>query len=415
MNVNSFNALLGAVETEESLKGSDFTIFIFKTEWEIINKIRQLLIDFRRIYICFSFFTSQFFEIKRFVKRIKQVYKSRVYLIAGGPHPTGDPEGTLKIGFNIVISGEGEESFVELIAHLANNSEIRHIKGISYNDENGEYQFTGKRPAMNLDKYPSFPTKQYRRFGSIEITRGCPYACFFCQTSHLFGTRPRHRSIESIVEHVQWLVEQFQESTYIRFISPSALSYGSSDGKTINIDKIGELLTVIDDILPPKGRLFFGSFPTEVRPDHVNKATMQLISRFASNDNIVIGAQSGSQKVLDDCNRGHNVDDVYKAVDLIIESNFKPYVDFIFGLPNETEEDMTQSIKVMKDLVRKGAKIHAHAFMPLPQTVFAKSSPQRIKKKLRIVIETLTSNGDLFGSWKKHERFALKSSKLFIS
>ncbi|MHA1688384.1 MAG: TIGR04013 family B12-binding domain/radical SAM domain-containing protein [Promethearchaeota archaeon] len=415
VNKNSWNALLAAIETEHVLEGKSMDLLIIESQWELLQKINELLRTHALIHACFSLFTSQFFEIKWLVKNLKRKYGKKLQLIAGGPHPTGDPRGTLDIGFDIVVRGEGEKIFPELLKHIKNNEDIKKMKGISFINEQGKYQSTGKRPLIRLDDYRSFPKHQFKRFGPIEITRGCPHCCYFCQTPHIFGTKPRHRSIESIYEHVDDLVEQFKDHTDVRFVSPNAFSYGSNDGKKMDLDKIEELLRTTKEHLPKKGRIFFGTFPTEMRPEHVIPATLDLIKKYVFNDNIVIGAQSGSQRILDSCNRGHSIEDIRKAVELTIKYKLGATVDFIFGLPGENEKDVEETIKLMKDLTKLGAKIHAHSFMPLPQTVFSSKAPGLLNKNLLKVIEKLTSNGNLFGSWKKQAQLAKRFSNQWSS
>ncbi len=411
VNKNSWNALLAALETENVLEGRDMDIFIIESQWDLLQKINELLRTHALLHVCFSLFTSQFFEIKWLVKNLKRRYGKKLQLIAGGPHPTGDPRRTLDIGVDIGVLGEGEKTFSELLKHVKNNDDIRKVKGIYFINEQGKHQYIGKRSFIQLDDYRSFPKHQFKRFGPIEITRGCPHACYFCQTPHIFGTKPRHRSIESICEHVDDLVEQFKDHTDVRFVAPNAFSYGSIDGKKLNLNKIEELLRTTKDRFSKKGRLFFGTFPSEARPEHVIPASLELIKKYASNDNIVIGAQSGSQKILDSCNRGHSVEDICKAVELTTKYKLKAIVDFIFGLPGENESDVEKTIKVMKDLTKLGATIHAHYFMPLPQTPFSSKAPGFLKGNLLNVIEKLTSNGNLFGSWKRQAQLAKKFLK----
>ncbi len=405
-NIYSFNALIGAIETEESL--NDINIYFIRGNDNLIVELNKIINSNDRIIVGISFFTTQLWEIKDLIKDLRRKYSKKVFLIAGGPHPTGDPFGTLKLGFDLVVVGEGEEIIIEIIKKIKNDENIFKIKGLSFCNGNNNYIYTGKRQPIDLDKYPPLPMKNVR-FGAVEITRGCPYVCYFCQTPYLSGTNPRHRSIESICNTVKLMKKH--NKTDIRFISPNAFSYGSIDGKTLNLTKLEDLLKQITHIIKPNGRLFLGSFPSEVRPEHVNKETLGLVLKYAANDNIVIGAQSGSQKVLNLCNRGHTVEDVYKAVELTIKSNLKANVDFIFGLPDETEEDIDLNIKVLKDLSDMGAKIHTHTFMPLPQTLFAKKPFQRINKRIVKVITELNSKGLAYGEWKRQEKLAIKITK----
>lgn len=402
-NRNSFNALLGALETDKI--SEDIAIFYAKNENEVFNYLEEIIKNFETVILGISLFTTQLWETFNLIKSINNRYGKKLIKIAGGPHPSGDPKGTLALGFDVVFIGEGEESLIEFLTKVSLNESYTKIKGISFIDEEGTYYNTGKRTLLDLNKYAPFPAKTFI-FGAIEITRGCPYFCYFCQTPYLLGSKPRHRSIESICEYIQ-LMKDYGLSD-IRFITPNAFSYGSSDGKSLNLSKLKELLVKITQVIAPKGRIFLGSFPSEVRPEHVTPETLNLILEYCSNDNITIGAQSGSQRVLDLCHRGHTVEDIYNAVTLTIEHGLKANIDFIFGLPDENENDIALTIEMMKQISKLGARIHTHSFIPLPQTPFSTKEAHTINDEIKKAVIGLISNGKAFGEWRKQEKLAIK-------
>jgi B12-binding domain/radical SAM domain protein len=404
-NIYSFNALIGALETDPYF--DQFPIYFITKRDKLIHGLKDIISKHILVVIGISFFTTQIWEIYDLITTLKKKYSRKVIFLAGGPHPTGDPLGTLKIGFDIVVVGEGEKTLIELLKIIDMGKNFSHIKGIAYFNESNKFFFTGKQNPINLDDFPPFPVKNAKS-GAIEITRGCPYVCYFCQTPYISGTIPRHRSIEVVCKYAQELKNHYGDLTDIRFITPNAFSYGSTDGKTLNLSKLETLLSNIRETIGKKGRIFFGSFPSEVRPEHVTNETLNLILNYANNDNISIGAQSGSQKVLDLCHREHTVDDVYNAVNLTIKSNLKINVDFIFGLPEESDEDIKLTIKMMKELSQKGAKIRAHSFIPLPQTPFEKKKAKHLSEVYKKEIKSLISRGSAFGDWKRQERIALK-------
>lgn len=405
-NKFSFNALIGALETNDIYNNID--IYFIPNKESLWNIIKTTIDNYSKVVVGFSFFTTQLWEIENIISEAKKISKNNVLFIAGGPHPTGDPLGTLNIGFDVVFIGESEESLIEFFQKLHSDRDYGNIKGTALLDDEGKVTRNGKRKPVDLDKYPPFPIKN-NKFGSIEITRGCPYVCYFCQTPYILGAIPRHRSIKSICKYIEIIKEN--NLTDIRFISPNAFSYGSSDGKTINIPKLEELLIKIKRIIGTKGRIFLGSFPSEVRPEHVNEDTLGLVKKYCDNDNITIGGQSGSQKILDLCHRGHTVKDLYNAVELTLKAKIKPNVDLIFGLPKETEEDVKLTLNVMKDLALMGARIHTHSFIPLPQTPFANEPVSRISLNVVDEINDLTSKGLAFGNWREQERLAIKIAK----
>lgn len=403
INRYSFNAIAGAIQNEPYLIKLD--IFFIQTVKEIIENISALLIDYKKIIIGVSFATTQLWDIIELIKKIKNLDKDRIILIAGGPHPTGEPLEVLKIGFNIVVLGEGEESFVELLKNLIKNENYFDVNGISYLNQSDEIIYTGKRNQIILDNYPPI-SEYYSKYGPIEITRGCPFACSYCQTSRLFGLVPRHRSVENILYYVKIMSKHGLND--FRVISPNAFSYGSYDGKTINYNQLEKLLYSVRNFLGNKGRIFLGSFPSEVRPEHVTDKTVSLITRYANNDNLVIGAQVGSQKMLDYINRGHNIQSIYDSVEIVTTKGLKANVDFIFGLPEETEDDINQTLEMINKLSRMGAKIHAHTFMPLPQTPLKNKKGKKISPTLRKNIHKLCSSGILYGEWQKQEKYSEK-------
>ncbi|MFX1571870.1 MAG: TIGR04013 family B12-binding domain/radical SAM domain-containing protein [Promethearchaeota archaeon] len=404
-NIYSLNAIVAALENGEYFEDIEF-YFILKRN-DLIQNLKKIIDDHDIVLVGISFFTTQLFDIYDLIGELRSKYGDKCFFVAGGPHPTGDPLRTLKMGFDVVVVGEGEETIKDLVKNLFLNIKFGNIKGIAYLNEENDYIYTGKRTTINLDEYPPFPIKN-TRFGAIEITRGCPYVCYFCQTPYISGPMPRHRSVESILKYVKILYNYYGDLTDIRFVTPNAFAYGSKDGKKVNLATLEDLLFKIRETIGLKAKIFFGTFPSEVRPEHVNRDSLDLILKYADNDNITIGAQSGSQKILDLCHRDHTLEDVYKAVKLILNSNLKVNVDFIFGLPGESEEDIELTIKMMKDLSELGARIHAHSFIPLPQTPFAKQPVKILNDAYKKAMKNLISKGNAFGDWKKQERMAIK-------
>jgi len=407
-NIYSFNAIVGALETDKIIE--DIDLFFLRNKEELFKGLKKIIKDYEKLVVGISFFTTQLFEINNLMKILKKNFKDKCLFVAGGPHPTGDPQGTLKIGFDIVIVGEGEETIIELMKKIVLKEKFEDVVGISYLGENGKYFYTGKRNMVNLNNYPPFPLIN-TKFGAIEITRGCPYVCYFCQTPYISGTQPRHRSVELITTYVKHLYNYYGDQTDIRFITPNSFSYGSHDGKELNLLKVEELLSNIRELIGKKARIYFGTFPSEVRPEHVTNKSLELILKYTNNDNITIGAQSGSQKILDICHREHSIEDIYNAVELTLKSNLKINVDFIFGLPQENEDDIKLTIEMMRNLANMGARIHTHSFIPLPQTPFATLPIDYVSTRYKKAIKNLISKGFAFGDWKKQETIAIKISQ----
>lgn len=320
--------------------------------------------------------------------------------VAGGPHPTADPGAVLDEGFDLVALGEGEETLIGLLRRLAGDGDPRG-PGLAW-QEGGELRQGLAPPPVSLDRSPPFPVGLLR-LGPIEITRGCGHACRFCQTTHLHGGRVRHRSAGRVAEAARQVV--LRGGRDVRFVTPSALAYGSQDGAP-RLELVEELLVRVREAIGPGARIWFGTFPSEVRPEHVTPEALRILRRHVANDHLAIGAQSGSDAVLEGCNRGHRAEDVRRAVRLAAEAGFRAKVDLIFGLPGETPDDAAASRALAEELAAAGAEIHAHAFLPLPGTPWAGAAPGRIDPETRELLNRLAGRGRASGAWRKQEGMA---------
>jgi radical SAM superfamily enzyme YgiQ (UPF0313 family) len=198
---------------------------------------------------------------------------------------------------------------------------------------------------------------------------------------------------------------------YVRYVSPTSLSYGSPE-TTVNLPAVEALLAGVRGELPTGGKQYFGTFPSEVRPEHVSREALALIRRYADNTSIVIGGQSGSPRMLDATHRGHDVDAIERAVALTIEAGMRPDVDFLFGLPGETDDDRALTIALADRIAARGARVHSHAFMPLPGTPLASASPTPIRADVIDAVTRLESRGAAYGQWRQQERVASELVRL---
>jgi radical SAM superfamily enzyme YgiQ (UPF0313 family) len=81
-------------------------------------------------------------------------------------------------------------------------------------------------------------------------------------------------------------------------------------------------------------------------------------------------------------------------------------VDFIVGLPGETDEDLGATLRLMDELATLGARVHAHTFLPLPGTPWRDAPPGAIDERIQRALERLASRGGLFGQWKRQANLA---------
>ncbi len=400
LNRYSFNALAGALDADPEL--SELPVLIARSAGELRKAAAISVSQCGQTLVALSVLAPQLEAVRNLVGELRSDFGGKITIIAGGPQATADPFALLRAGVDIVFRGEAEVGFITALKRLVSGGPIRDVDGTAFREDRHIVIRPRSRP-VDIDAFASISPRR-GLCGPVEITRGCPFACSFCQTSHIFGTRPRHRSVENIVRQVALL--RSRKRKVVRVLSPNAFSYGSPDGKQLNLAAVTMLLEALDDAVGEQGRVIFGHFPSEVRPEHVTPDTLELLKRHADNDEIVIGAQSGSQRLLDACHRSHSVDHVLSAVSAARCFGYKVIVDFILGLPGETERDVRDTVKVIDELFRLGARIHPHAFMPLPQTAFSRERPGRIHGDLLRVLARLENGGAVYGDWVEQRRLA---------
>lgn len=353
-----------------------------------------------RVLVLWSFYSPDAIAMAEELASIKEQAPGAVH-VAGGVHATAEPVRTLDAGWDIAAVGEGESTLLSLVDSAG---DPKGIQGLVYRDAQGTLHRTGKAHREPLGTFRAFPLT-YKRMNPIEITRGCVYACRFCQTPFMFSARFRHRS----VENVRWHVDRMREAGKrdVRFITPTSLSYGSQDEEP-DLDAVEELLASCKEGIGPDGRVFFGSFPSEIRPEHMSRAALRLVKKYCANDNLIVGAQSGSERVLEAAKRGHGVEEVRRAVRLGVEEGFRINVDMIFGMPGEDPEDAEASLKLAQELAALGARIHSHVFMPLPGTPWRDAPPGDVDPETIRAVSRLAREGALYGHWQKQREHAVQ-------
>jgi B12-binding domain/radical SAM domain protein len=365
----------------------------------MVAALRGLAARGKKLVAAWSFYSPDFAAASRDLASVKErTADLDVLHVAGGVHATAEPRATLSQGgFDLAALGEGEKTAIALVDALATGADPRALAGTAHLDASGRLVSHGPGERIELDDFPAF-NAEHKKWNAIEITRGCVYACAFCQTPYMFKARFRHRSVANVRAHVDAMTAS--GSRFVRFLTPTSLSYGSAD-TSVNLDAVDELLARVREGAGADGKIYFGTFPSEVRPEHVSERALEVLARWIDNRSLVIGGQSGSDRVLEAARRGHTVGDVVRAVTLCVRAGFRPDVDFLLGLPGETREDRELSMKLAERLVEMGARIHSHAFMPLPGTPLRDAVPEAIEPEAMLRMSRLESRGAAYGQWRR--------------
>jgi B12-binding domain/radical SAM domain protein len=397
----AFHVLTGALETDPRTAAVPIE-FANGVDAVVTAITNALAAPGARVLVGWSFYSPDAIEMTAELQAVKsRVSDPRVLHVCGGVHASAEPEATLRAGWDLVAIGEGERLVRDLVLCVQQGGDARAVPGVAALVD-GALHKNGRAERIALDDFPPFGPA-HGRYGPIEITRGCIYACRFCQTPYFAGANFRHRSVANVREWARWLVGRgFRD---FRFLTPTSLSYGTFAPEP-DLAAVEALLAGVREDIGPERKLWFGTFPSEVRPEHVSDASLRLLKRWVSNRALILGGQSGSDRVLASSARGHDSACIERAVALCIEHGFVPHVDFLLGLPGEEPVDVDATLALMDRLVTKGAKVHGHTFLPLPGTPFRKAPAGALSAEVRRRLRNLASKGQLYGQWEQQEATA---------
>ena len=363
-NKHSIRALLAAYE--KWFPEKDYYVLTPQDAFEFLKEDDLAL---------FSFLTGTSSAYIDYVTKLKEKLP-KINTVCGGAHPSARSEDMLEY-FDGVCAGEGEESIKDII-EMAHSGRVEGI-------------ITGKK-VLNLDEYRVFPRKMVS-LGPIEIVRGCPSGCAYCQTPQLFRGRLRHRSIDFIVEEIKFALSR-KGFADVRFIAPDASSYQYNKG--INLEAIEGLLYNVRSTIGTKGKLFYGTFPSELDPSGVSKELVDLLVKYCDNKQIVLGLQSASYYMQKIMHRRSGLAETEKAIELLLNKNFEIVVDLIFGLPYATEETYEETYKFIEKWKGR-VTIHSHPFDPLPGSRWQYEKSTEVPAKLVKAVKSLEGIGRVFG------------------
>lgn len=269
-------------------------------------------------------------------------------LILGGPDVKHHAELFIERGADYCISGEGEKTFMELIQLLEkdNLAGIQKLKGITYKTEKQEIVFTGESELIaSLDDLP-FPDfgmidlekylstwKSFHGFSSMTIStmRGCPYSCRWCSKA-VFGRSFRRRSAPQVVKELARLQSSFSPDRF----------WIVDDIFTISNSWLIEFRDAI-----AKANLQI-SYECITRADRMDAETIGLLKESGC-FRLWIGAESGSQKVLDLMDRGVKAQVVQEMIKGTKAAGIESGTFLMLGYPGETEEDIMETIRYLKN------------------------------------------------------------------
>jgi anaerobic magnesium-protoporphyrin IX monomethyl ester cyclase len=283
-------------------------------------------------------------RIIRFINSSPELLQTRVVL--GGPEVRNHADNFLQHGADYIVLGEGEESMLELTnLIIKGEGDISSIRGIMYRDSNNTVCKNAEREKMkDLERLP-MPNRQKvnlqlyfdawkEKHGTSSVTlntmRGCPYSCKWCSRA-VYGASYRRRSAAHVADEIAWIKENYSVDSFwfvddVFTISHKWLASFNAELRSRDLKVAYECIT---------------------RADRMNEEVIKQLKESGC-FRVWIGAESGSQKVIDLMDRRVEVEQVRDMIQMAKRYGIQAGTFIMVGYPGETKEDIFETARHLK-------------------------------------------------------------------
>ena len=311
---------VAATLTQHRIKILDMRI-----EWNLQRELRR----FRPDIVGTTCNVVGVYIAKELLREAKK-FNPNIFTAIGGHHASLKPEDFFEDFVDIVVIGEGEETFKEVTDSLEQRKDISNVRGIAY-PKDGRFLITDERPLLRLDDLP-FPKREltekyrskyfrtsWRPITSLYTSRGCPFRCSFCSMWKVNRGRYRTRSAESVVKELETIPEK-----YIDFIDDNTLA---------DVPRAYKLCELIrEKRLKKIYKVYSRSDTVAQHPDLIKKW------KEIGLELILIGFESFRDEELKKWNKKTNIHQNEEALRILKENDVEAAAYFVVD-PDYTKED----------------------------------------------------------------------------
>jgi len=357
----TFHPPQGLLYIADSLRKSGYDVKIFHINPnEVTDSVIAEIVGLKPLYVGCSVFTGEMMRsYARLCREIKS--SSQIPIVWGNAHPSMLPEDCLKEDYiDFVVIGEGEITSVELADSLQKGTpQLKDIRGLGFTDDSGNIIINPRRPFIqNLDDYkPAWDLINIEKYLTgfheskkalpVSTSRGCPFDCGFCYNREFNKCQWRAHSADYIVSMVTELQEKYPIDGIIT----------TDDNFFVNKKRAFEIVEKLG--LP---------YYCETRANYFDENFADDLHRTKGRG-ILLGLESGSERILKFINKKITVQDSINAVSVVSKyPNIWISGSFIVAFPTETEEECKETMSLIVHLldIKKEMSFTLGYFLPYP-------------------------------------------------
>jgi len=325
---------------------------------EVSSRVKKNAPDLVGISCQFTPYVSESIRTAAVVKAAG----SDIPVVFGGAHASVRPEDVLKSAFvDYAVIGEGEETFLNLVAAVSQREKICDIAGVGYKDGDVTRINPLKTYISDINRL-SFPARNRldperykikdRKYTMLLTSRGCPQGCSYCSVATTMGTGFRARSPQNVIDEMQSCVKE-QNITAFDI---------EDDNFTLDVSRAEKILDLIIDVFGEQGLALYA---------------MNGLSIFSLTENLLLKMKRAGFKHLDlalgssskvinrQMNRPVDLNRAEAVLKQAAKLGFPVTTYIILGIPGHSLEDMISSILY---LAEKDTFIGPSIFYPSPGT-----------------------------------------------
>lgn len=309
--------------------------------WSLEKIVDAIPADTKYVGIS-SLFSHEWPVCKRLAEMIRARFPD-ARIIAGGEHVTAAGDFSLRDcrAIDFAVLGEGEETFLELVAGLEAGTDPAAIDGILYLDGDQVVRTAKRQRVRDVDSIPwpawdLVPLQNYLdnslsygvgggRTMPIMATRGCPYRCTFCSSASMWTQRWYPRDVKDVVDEIETYIERYGADRF-DFYDLTA------------IIKKDWIVAFCQELLD-RGLDIAWQLPAGTRAEAIDDEVASLLSR-SGHRNLVYAPESGSKRMLDLIEKRVKVPRMLESMRAAIRNGISVKLNMIVGFPDETHRDI---------------------------------------------------------------------------